>query len=81
VVCREEHHTKNYQSRRILMNQALAEALRRHPHRLENPYVFCNRQGESYDNVDRRYGALGNGQGLSKVSNSTNYGMPSVRTR
>ena len=51
VVSREEHPTKNYESRRIPMNEALAEALRRHPRRLGSPYVFCNEKGEPYDNV------------------------------
>jgi integrase len=51
VVSRQEHHTKNYTTRRIPMNDALQEMLRRHPHRLGSPYVFCNAQGEPYDNV------------------------------
>lgn len=52
VVSRREHHTKNYESRRIPMNEALVGALKRHPRRLGTPYVFCNSQsGEPYDNV------------------------------
>ena len=51
VVSREEHHTKNYESRRIPINEALAEALRRHPRRLGSPYVFGNRDGQPYDNI------------------------------
>ena len=51
MISREEHHTKNYESRRIPMNVVLVEALRRHPHRLGSPYVFCNRDGETYDNI------------------------------
>jgi len=47
----EMHHTKNYKSRRIPMNDALQEALRRHPRRLDSSYVFCNREGQPYDNV------------------------------
>ncbi|MSR83293.1 MAG: site-specific integrase, partial [Candidatus Latescibacteria bacterium] len=51
VVSREAHHTKNYESRRIPMNEALVEALRRHPRRLNSPYVFCNQEGNPYDNI------------------------------
>ena len=51
VASNREHHTKNYESRRIPMNEALAEALRRHPRRLGSLYVFCNEKGEPYDNV------------------------------
>ncbi|MBI2504092.1 MAG: site-specific integrase, partial [Candidatus Latescibacteria bacterium] len=51
VISREEHHTKNYESRRIPMNPALSEALRRHLHRLDSPYVFCNKAGNPYDNI------------------------------
>ncbi len=51
VVSREEHHTKNYETRQIPMSEQLKEALRRHPRRLGSPYLFCNRQGEPYDNV------------------------------
>jgi len=45
------HHTKSYLSRRIPMNDALQEALRRHPRRLESLYVFCNARGQPYDDV------------------------------
>lgn len=45
------HHTKSYKSRRIPMNDALREALQRHPRRLDNPFVFCNTQGQTYDDV------------------------------
>jgi len=51
VVSREEHHTKNYESRRIPMNEVLAEALRRHLHRLDSLHIFCNRDGQPYDNI------------------------------
>lgn len=53
VVSRQEHHTKNYETRRIPMNDALQTALRRHPRRLGSPYVFCNAEGKPYDNVKR----------------------------
>ena len=46
-----EHHTKNYKGRRIPMNSALHQALERHPRHLLSPWVFCNRNGQPYDNV------------------------------
>ena len=51
VVSRQEHHTKNYKSRRIPMNDDLRAALQRHPRRLGSPYVFCNHLGQPYDNI------------------------------
>jgi integrase len=51
VVSRREHHTKNYESRRIPMNDSLVETLRRHPRRLKSPYVFANREGRPYDDL------------------------------
>ena len=61
VVSRQTHHTKNYESRRIPMNEALVEALRRHPRRLVadkeeekakwSPYVFANREGQPYEDI------------------------------
>lgn len=51
VASREDHHTKNYESRGIPINEPLLEALRRHPRRLGSPYVFCNRDGKTYDNI------------------------------
>ena len=51
VISRREHHTKNYQSRRIPMNDALVESLRRHPRHINSPYVFCNKEGQPLKNV------------------------------
>jgi site-specific recombinase XerD len=51
VVSRREHHTKNYKTRRIPINEALDTLLRSHPRRLGSPYLFCNKDGEPYDNV------------------------------
>ena len=42
VVSREDGHTKNYESRSVPMNGVVKEALKRHPRRLDSPYVFCN---------------------------------------
>jgi integrase len=52
IISREEHPTKNYQSRRVPINALLREVLQRHPRRLDSPYVFCNRlDGQPYDNI------------------------------
>jgi integrase len=56
VVSREEHHTKNYESRRVPMNDELVKALRHHLQRLggklpDSPYVFANREGKPYKNI------------------------------
>ena len=51
VVSRRGHHTKNHESRRIPMNDALIEALRRHPRHINSPYIFCNAKGEPLKNV------------------------------
>ena len=54
VVSRPDHHTKNYESRRIPMNEALVEALRQHKRDhiiVGSPYVFANRDGKPYRDV------------------------------
>lgn len=51
VASRRGGATKNHESRRIPMNDALSEDLRRHPRNLNSPYVFCNSQGEPLKNV------------------------------
>jgi len=51
VASRRDHHTKNYQSRRIPMNTALTELLRRHPRQLGSLLVFCSRDGKPYTDV------------------------------
>lgn len=54
VVSREEHHTKNYETRRIPMNDALQEALRHHKQNhivVGSGYVFGNKEGKPYDNI------------------------------
>ena len=50
MVSSEMHPTKGKRSRRIPINDALHEALRRHPRRLGCPWVF-NQEGKPYDNV------------------------------
>jgi integrase len=51
VVSSEMHPTKGKRSRRIPLNDALQEALGRHPRRLGCPWVFGNQDGKPYDNV------------------------------
>jgi site-specific recombinase XerD len=51
VASRREHHTKNYESRRIPMNTALVEALQRHPRQLGSKVVFSSRRGRPYTDV------------------------------
>jgi integrase len=56
VASREEHHTKNYESRRIPMNDALCEELRLHKRDhiiVGSPYVFANRNrhGKPYTDI------------------------------
>jgi site-specific recombinase XerD len=56
VSSRREHHTKNYQSRRIPMNEALTRILRTHKTNhivVGSPYVFANLEGKPYKNVRR----------------------------
>ncbi|MSR83254.1 MAG: hypothetical protein EXS58_10080 [Candidatus Latescibacteria bacterium] len=64
VVSREAHHTKNYQSRRIPMNEALVEALRRHPRRLDSSHIFCNREGQPYENIRKALCGAGKRAGI-----------------
>ena len=52
AVSRREHHTKNYKTRQIPLCEPLKELLLRHPRRLGSPYVFANRNGRPYDNID-----------------------------
>lgn len=54
VASNREHHTKNYESRRIPMNDALLEALRAHKQNhiiVGSPYVFSNREGNPYTDI------------------------------
>jgi integrase len=51
VVPREHHPTKNNKTRRIPLNHALVEAIKRHPRHFHSPYVFSNSEGKRYDNV------------------------------
>jgi len=49
---RQEHHTKNYESRTIPMSPDLIEILRNYPHQPDSPYVFCNpKTGRPYKDV------------------------------
>jgi len=54
VASNREHHTKNYESRRIPINDALATALQSHKTNhiiIGSPYVFSNPQGKPYTDI------------------------------
>lgn len=70
VISRSEHHTKNYESRRIPMNTALVTALRRHLQQLggklpDAPHVFVNREGQPYTNIRESLNQAGLRAGIS----------------
>jgi integrase len=48
-------HTKNHEPQVIPMNQPLCEELQRLPRHLHPAYVFCNLQGQPYDEVKRSF--------------------------
>jgi integrase len=48
-------HTKNNEPKVIPMNQTLYEELQRLPRHLRSAYVFCNPQGQPYDEVKRSF--------------------------
>ena len=49
------HHTKNNEPKVIPMNRTLYEELQRLPRHLHSDYVFCNPQGQPYDEVKRSF--------------------------
>jgi integrase len=60
---REDHHTKNYETRTIPMNAQLIEVLKKHPRRLDCPHVFHREDGApfikmrtSFENAVKRAG-------------------------
>ncbi|MFP6644717.1 MAG: tyrosine-type recombinase/integrase [Candidatus Latescibacterota bacterium] len=55
VVSRQDHPTKNRESRRIPLCEPLSEALGRHPRRLGCPYVFANPEGKAYNDVRKSH--------------------------
>ncbi|HTY22282.1 MAG TPA: tyrosine-type recombinase/integrase, partial [Desulfomonilaceae bacterium] len=52
VASRATRPTKTRESRSVPMNHSLAEVLRRHPRRLDTPYLFYNQKGEPFEDVD-----------------------------
>jgi integrase len=56
VVSREDGHTKNYESRSVPMNRFVMDALRKHPRRLDSPYVFCGMDGKPFHDVNTSFG-------------------------
>jgi integrase len=55
VVSREEGHTKNYESRTVPMNRLVKEALKKHPRRLDTPYLFYHPSGKPFADVDTSF--------------------------
>ena len=80
VVFRQEHHTKNYQSRRIPMNEPLMELLRRHPRPLTSAHVFGNREG-GMTTCGRGSTELLKTLGLVTASGCTSCATPSAAMR
>jgi len=48
-------HTKNNETKVVPINQTLYEELQRLPRHLHSAYIFCNAQGEPYDEVKRSF--------------------------
>jgi integrase len=55
VVSSEDGNTKNYKTRTIPMNRAVEEFLRKHPRRLDSPYVFQGPSGEPYTKTNYHF--------------------------
>ncbi len=53
MVSRIAKPTKTRESRSIPMNRSLAEVLRRHPRRLDTPYLFYDSKGEPFENIEK----------------------------
>ncbi len=56
VASREDGHTKNYESRSVPMSKFVMDALRKHPRRLDSPYVFCGSDGKPFHDVNTSFG-------------------------
>ena len=55
VVSSEDGNTKNYKTRTIPLNRALEDFLRKHPRRLDSPYVFQGPSGEPYTKTNYHF--------------------------
>ena len=53
VVSRTSKPTKTRESSSIPMNHSLAEVLRRHPRRLDTPYLFYDSNGKPFENIEK----------------------------
>ena len=68
VASNREHHTKNYESRRIPMNDALVAALEMHKMNhiiVGSPYVFSNPQGKPYTDIREPLNAAAQRAGIN----------------
>jgi integrase len=55
VVSSEDGNTKNYKTRTIPMNKGLEDFIRKHPRRLDSPYVFQGPSGEPYTKTNYHF--------------------------
>ena len=55
VVCGEDGHTKNYDSRTIPINGTLENLLRKHPRRLDSPYIFPGESGGMFSKTNYHF--------------------------
>ena len=55
VVSSEDGNTKNYDSRVIPMNRSVENLLRKHPRRLDSPYVFPGESGQMFNKTNYHF--------------------------
>jgi len=55
VVSSEDGHTKNCDSRIIPMNRSVETLLKKHPRRLDSPYVFPGESGEMFNKTNYHF--------------------------
>jgi integrase len=67
VVSREDGRTKNYESRSVPMSRFVMNALRKHPRRLDTPYVFCGPDGRPFHDVNSSFGKAVQRAGIPHV--------------
>jgi integrase len=65
VVSREGAPTKNGESRSVPMNRTLREILRRHPRRLDTPYLFHHPDGKPFDQIDNSFSSVRRRSGIA----------------
>jgi integrase len=66
VVSETDAHTKNYESRVIPMNGFLRDTLKKHPRRLDTPYLFYASNGQPFADVDTSFATALRKSGLQR---------------